>query len=185
MARIPAQEPTFWPINGRAWQGRTAASEGLSVSVESGLSLAACANGPLGLSWPDGSMGGLGLPLGMAIDEDLRLYLLDLQRPWRIRTYRPAGEVFTALPGVGGYGSSPRLFDRPANIAPLSNNLYVADQGNRRVQVFDRHTLALRHLWDSFYGSPRDIASGAGFAWLLMEDGRVCRHRPGSDWQRR
>lgn len=186
MTRLPSADPTFWPIAGRDWRRRTAHSQGLSISAQHGLRLAARPNGPLALDWPDGSLGGLALPLGMALDEERRLYLLDLQHPWRIRRYEPATERFRPLPGLGGPGRDPRQFRQPRNIALLRHNLYVADGGNRRLQVFDRRTLALRHLWGAAYGAPRDVAAGprrAGpqHAWLLMDDGRVYRHRPGAD----
>jgi phage tail-like protein len=182
MARKPTQEPTFWPIRGRDWRKRTAQSPGLSVSNESGLRLEARGTGPLAFDWPDGSVGGLCLPRGMALDADGGAYLLDLARPWHIRRYNWEAGEFLPLPGVGGAGTEPRLFERPIGLAVLNDNLYVADNGNRRVQVFDRHTLALRHLWGAGYGTPRDIAAGPEFVWVLMEDGRVYRHRPGTDW---
>jgi phage tail-like protein len=181
MAKLPVQEPTFWPIDGRVWLDRRAASQGMSVSAESGLRLAARPDGPLALDWPDGSVGGLGLPLGMALDRDFRLYVLDPEAPWRIRRFEPSREAFEPLPGLGGRGREPRQFDRPANIGLLRGNLYVADRGNARMQVFDLRTLALRHLWEGV-GTPLDVAAGPRFAWMLTEDGRVYRHRPGGDW---
>ena len=63
--------PTFWLLDGRNEWGagldrHGPVSRGV-VAGPSGLSLAADPRGPLGLTWPDGSLGGLVLPRRLAL----------------------------------------------------------------------------------------------------------------------
>lgn len=94
---------------------------------------------------PTGSLGGLSLPASLAIDSAARIYLLDGERLLR---YDPCSPGFTPLVGIGGQGCHPRQFDHPGgmDISPR-DNLYIADSGNRRVQVFALKGLALRWIW--------------------------------------
>jgi phage tail-like protein len=138
-------EPTSWLLNGQiGW--RTAKAKYVTVGEVTGIRLATDPAGPLALSASDGSLGGLSLPRGMAIDDQGLLYLLGLEEPW-IKRFDPAVRRFVPLPLVGGAGWHPRQFDSPRNIASAGRNLYVADTGNRRVQVFDRTRLSLRYVW--------------------------------------
>lgn len=189
MARKPTQIPTFWPIKRRDWPARTAAVQGISVSDTDGLSLAARRDeagrpeGPLALDWPDGSLGGLVLPTGLAQDEAGGLFLLDPDPPWCIRRYYQAAGEFRPLPGLGGPGrDDPRRFHHPANIAVCGSLLYVADRGNHRIAVFDLRTLGLRYLWEESRYDPVDVAVGGGRVWLLGAAGILYHHLAGRDW---
>jgi phage tail-like protein len=190
-------EPTFWLLNGRlGW--RTGHSEG--VAVGAGLRLAADPAGPLALTSADGSLGGLLLPVGMALDHRSRLYLLDTQLPG-VRCYAPdpppelPRQWFPPLPGIGGEGHEARQLRAPANIAIAGNDLYIADRGNHRVQVFALDTLALRYVWGPWDDhdhalqgdaaqtwDPCDVAAQGGTVVILDgAHGRVYRHRVGYD----
>lgn len=188
------QGQTFFLLDGRTgW--RTATAEGVSVSDLAGLRLAADPAGPLALTSADGSLGGIILPMGMAFDMEGTLYLLGQARPG-IRRFDAERREFRRLPSVGEeVGSDVRQFRDPSNIAIAGHNLYVADSGNKRVQVFALGTLAVRHVWgpwnedgrrtgadDPAAWEPVDVASREGLAYIL--DGRYSRvylHRPGTD----
>lgn len=189
-------EPTSWLLYDRnRWHPagdphRTAGTAGVSLGEGSGIRLAAERSGPAGLLSGDGSLGGLTLPLGMALSDDGVLHLLvraersgpgEPRRLFQIKRFDPATRRFRPLPSVGGSGREPRQFRVPRNIAIAGRNLYVADYGNRRVQVFDIASLALRHLWRRRW-LPVDVAAHDGAAYILDgRSGRVYRHRPGSD----
>ena len=162
------QGPTFWRIGGlTGWIGRTSNSD-LAVSDAHGLRLTADPKGPLSLGSADGSVGGLVLPGGMAFDESKLLYLLVGRA---IKRFDPETRAFHALPEVGGEGSGPRRFTQPANLAIAANRLYVADTGNRRVQVFDLSGLALVDLIDASGERagwvPADVAAWRGQVYIL------------------
>src|SRR5207249_1126516 len=107
----------------------------------------------------------------------------------------PAEAPFRRLPGVGGCEPpltlecpvpgtpprppAPRFFNGPENLAVSRHNLYVADTGNHRVQVFDLNSLALRAIWTFPKDqSPTDVAVYGDVVYVLA-GGRVCRWRPG------
>jgi len=174
-------EPTFYLLDRRTGR-RTGSVQRVAVDPGAGIVLAAEPDGPLGLASTDGSLGGLRLPRGMAIDGGGLVHLL---AGASVRRFDPARRRFVPLPGVGGAGAEPRRFDRPRDLAIAGNDLYVADTGNARVQAFDLRTLALVHLWTAPGGGDWDpvAATAAGGAAYLLDraGGRVFRHRPGSD----
>jgi phage tail-like protein len=189
---MQTQRPTSWLLDGRlGWRTRVSRN----VAAGASLRLAGDPTGPLALASEDGSLGGVVLPRGMALDERGRLYLLRLNRPWInwpqtkvwIKRFDPQTKRFTILPTVGDrVGSEAREVRRPANIAVAGRNLYVADYGNRRVQVFDTVTLMLRHLWPSpdegRRWRPIDVATRGDAAYILdARYGRVYQHRVGDD----
>ncbi|MCG8353890.1 MAG: phage tail protein [Chloroflexales bacterium] len=167
-------EPTSWLLNGHiGW--RTATADRVSVGADAGIRLAADPAGPLALASADGSLGGLTLPRGMALDDSGILYLLGLDEPW-IKRFDPATHSFVLLPTIGAQGQEIRQFRQPRNIAIAGRNLYVADTGNRRVQVFDRDSLNLRHVWqlkeDTYQGEPiSDLDTGKVSHIFLLELG--------------
>jgi phage tail-like protein len=173
--------PTSWLLDGHiGW--RTAWEDGVSVGDSAGIGLAAAPGGPLSLQSAAGDLGGLALPQGIALDRDHRLYILSQRRPWRIRQFDPGTGKFAILPTLGEDGAEVRQFHNPSTIACAGRNLYVADTGNQRVQVFDLFSLALRHLWMYEDWEPVDITVQAGIAYILdRRQGRVWGHRPGTD----
>lgn len=162
------QGPTFWRIGGRTGWTRQTSKSDLAVSDAHGLRLEGDPSGPLSLGGSDGSAGGLVLPRGMAFDERFTLYLLVANR---IKRFDPETRTFTALPEVGGEGSEARRFSQPANLTISGQRLYVADTGNRRVQVFDLESLALVEIIDDqgerTGWSPSDITSSGGNVYIL------------------
>jgi phage tail-like protein len=174
-----SEEPTFLLLDKRlGW--RTADSR--NISAGGALRLAADPAGPLSFGWPDDSLGGLILPRGMALDESGTLYMLQLHAPWHILRFDPGSRAFAPLEGVGGAGSDARRVRDPRTIAIGGGYLYVADTGNRRVQVFARASLALLHLFALPAWQPVDVAVEGGGAYILdARGGRVYRHRAGAD----
>ena len=170
--------PKFWLLGGTpGW--RTAAVDGASVS-SADLEIAGIPGGPLSLQSSDGSLGGLALPRGVAIDGDNTLYLLcsDLS----VKHFDASRRAFRKLALVGGEGSGARQFSKPGNIAIADRRLFVADTGNLRVQQFDLDTLALTRIWDFADGSATDVASFHRSAYVLdSKRARVYRREPETD----
>lgn len=177
------QDATFLLLHGRQnW--RTATSTAISVGQDA-LRLVADPHGPLGLTWRDGSLGGLRLPRGLAIDQQQRVYLLAEQAPWTISRFVSASQGFVALPGLGGAGQAVRQFQQPRTITIAGQYLYVADTDNRRVQVFDCATLALLYLWNAPTTQPWlpvDLATTGACTFVLdSQQRRIYRHHTGDD----
>ena len=94
-----------------------------------------------------GSFGGLALPTGLAVNAEERIYILDGQAHV-IKRFDPCSATFVTLPCIGGPGAAPRQLCRPQGLAIAHRgDLYVADTGNRRVQVFALKGLTLRAIW--------------------------------------
>jgi phage tail-like protein len=196
------KSPTSWLLDGRnAWlvpAGAVATAQGLSVG--SVLALDAQPGGPLALNAPDGGLGGLSLPRGVALDDSGDAYLLGKAAPW-IKHLDFASDRFARLaaigtvPGTDSPGDAPRTFRDPGGIAAARPFLYVADTGNRRVQVFVLGNFTLRFVWGPWDAAgnpvaaddpdawvPADVVSHAGLAYILdRHHGRVYTHRPGDD----
>src|ERR1044071_7796708 len=111
---MAAQLPTFYLLNGAVgWRMRD--ENGQAVGQVNEIRLAGDPNGPLVLNSPDGSLGGLVLPRGVAFDRHGILYLLGRQTPW-IKRFDPDAGSFVTLDGIGGDGSEARTFHAPGNI---------------------------------------------------------------------
>jgi phage tail-like protein len=122
----------------------------------------------------EGSFGGLAMPTGLALDSAGRLYVLDGPAA-RICRFDSCDERFESLPHLGGIGRAPRRFNQPRSIAiSCADDLYVADTGNRRVQIFALKGLTLRAIW----GPYRVIASGATRRLERITDARLVGERP-------
>jgi phage tail-like protein len=187
-----AQGPTFWLLKGDLdWH--TGYTE--NIVTDGHIRLASDPTGPLSLNSPDGSLGGLRFPQGMALDLDsLLLYLLD-QDVQCIKRFTPVTGQFQTLPSIGGVGSEARQFQAASAIAVAGGNLYVTDPGNHRVQVFALHNLILRYLWGPWDGQVRPVEPDDASAWepvdlaacgdrvaiLDRRYGRVFMHQPGKD----
>ena len=74
-------------------------------------------------------------PAGVAVDSDNNILVVDWNNH-RIQKFTSDGQFLTA---VGTHGNSPLQFYHPRGITVNSNNnkVYVADEGNNRVQVLD------------------------------------------------
>jgi phage tail-like protein len=179
--------PTFWLLNGKTQKQTgwpTATTRCISVGRDSDIRLTAGLGGPLALT--SDSVGELTLPRGMALDIRGIVYILGGKGSW-IKRFDPKRRGFLPLPTVGGLGSESRQFNQARNIAIVKHNLYVADPCNRRVQVFDVKSLALRHIWEAggilgIDWEPYDVTAQASTAYVLDRwHGRVYRHQPGTD----
>ncbi len=154
---------------------RTAHGDRVVADSRLGLHLGSAPNGPLALNSVDGSLGGLVLPIGMALDSTGILYLLVDDASSRIRRYAPIERRFVAMgedwrvpvtqpaqvleaklevPEVGAVLDptgpfDPSIFSLPANIAIVGQHLYLADGDSRSLQVFfiAPKCLILAHLW--------------------------------------
>lgn len=95
-----------------------------------------------------GSLGGFQSAIGVALDSEDRVYVLDGNTCSIKRFDRCLGQFIT-LPCIGGCGPEPRQLSAPNGMAiSCRNDLYIADTGNRRVQVFALQGLALRNIWE-------------------------------------
>ena len=154
-----------------------------------GLSLPTLPGGPWGLRSPEGSLGQLTLPLGVAIDGD-RVFVLS-EKGDRVYRYDDLRGTLGPLPEIGAEGlgedaspsahAEPRRFRGAANIVARDGLLYVADPAAQRVQVFDTTTLALAWIHDGL-GHPADLAAGQRGVYVLDSlEGRVYRSQASSD----
>jgi sugar lactone lactonase YvrE len=100
--------------------------------------------------------------------------------------YRLSGE-FNSISSEGGIGAELGGFNRPIGMASdAALNLYIADSGNRRIQILDRNLHFVRSI-DSYFdendqplafNQPEDITiDGEGSFWIADND-RVIRLSP-------
>lgn len=176
---------TSWLLGGgNPW--RTADPDGggdIVANAQTGLALASLADGPLGLGSPDGSLGQLTLPRGIAVD-GAALFVL-AEDGAGVYRYDALHQSLAPLPHIGSQdgapADAPRHFRHASAIAARGGALYVADPHARRVQVFDQRTLALLHLHTGL-ADPADLAAGTGGVYILERGtGRVLRATPGGD----
>ncbi|HEY6352719.1 MAG TPA: phage tail protein [Candidatus Angelobacter sp.] len=97
-----------------------------------------------------GSLGGLQAAIGVAVDSQDRVYILD-GVTCTVKRFDRCLKQFATLPCVGGIGAAPRQFSSPNGMAiSCRNDLHITDTGNRRVQVFSLKGFALRAIWGPF-----------------------------------
>jgi phage tail-like protein len=95
----------------------------------------------------EGSFGGLQMAIGVAVDSEDRVYILDGQASL-LKRFDRCQQKFVTLPCIGGVGTEPRQLSSPHGLAvSCRNDIYIADTGNRRVQIFSEKGLALRWIW--------------------------------------
>lgn len=83
-----------------------------------------------------GSQDGLfNVPRAVAIDKNDKIYVLDSLNH-RVQVFGPTGDWLCT---IGGRGGEPGKFIGPSDLSISTDNdlLYVADKGNKRVQVFE------------------------------------------------
>lgn len=95
------------------------------------------------------------------------------------RVFRLSAD-FNVISNEGGIGTSPGSFNRPAGMASdPALNLYVADSGNRRIQILDRnlrHVRSIRSYFDESdnpvnFTQPEDIViDREGNIWIADND---------------
>jgi phage tail-like protein len=127
---------------------RAGALDGVVVDAGSGqLRLQTLPNIDRPLVDAQGDFGGLVLPISIAEDCEGRIYILDAQT-LLVKRFDPCQQAFEVLPALGGAGGEARRLLDPHRITISErNDLYVADTGNRRVQVFALKGLGLRAIW--------------------------------------
>lgn len=90
----------------------------------------------------DGFFGG---PTDVTWDAEDNIYISDGYVNSRVAKYNKYGDWVMSW---GSHGSEPGQFDTPHSIqADRDGNIYVADRGNRRIQVFDTEGGLLRMLY--------------------------------------
>jgi phage tail-like protein len=127
---------------------RAALLDNVAASACGGhLELMPAPDSPKTLTGGSGSMGGLALPVSVALDRCDRVYVVD-SATQTIRRFDGCDGVFETLDCIGGRGAAPRQLDDARGIAiSWFNDFFIADSGNRRVQVFSLGGLALRAIW--------------------------------------
>ena len=138
-----ANGQTFYLLNALAGWRELVPPAGIALGEA--LSLQPLPGDAHPLADAQGGFGGLALPSALALDCAGRIYVLDGEQIWR---YDPCVACFELLAHIGGKGCQPRRFERPAGMAiSCRDDLYIAEGGNRRVQVFALKGLALRQIW--------------------------------------
>src|ERR1700730_12097521 len=84
--------------------------------------------------YPNGSMGTFNRPTDVAWDAQDNIYVSDGHGNSRFVKIAKDGVWVKA---VGTHGSGPNQFSTPHGIASDGQNIYVADRGNNRIQVYD------------------------------------------------
>lgn len=167
---------TRLPMNAADGWAKAGASTATVSAGRTGLRLAADPAGPLRLDSADGSLGRLIPPRGVAVDAQLRVYLLDTDGQVVLR-HDPAvagHEPFVRLPGMGNDPTfddpdSSRRFAWATAIAADADSLYVADGGSGRMLAFALDSWALRDVWE-FPAGPVDVAVADGRVFVLTAD---------------
>src|SRR6185369_3469105 len=97
------QTAQFYLLDGRTgWRtGEGSNAEAGLSAGPSGMQLRTDPQGPLSLGWPDGSLGGLVLPRGLARDRQGGVYLLEPASPYRLLRYHREQGEFLPVPGLG------------------------------------------------------------------------------------
>lgn len=107
-----------------------------------------------------GDFGGLESAIGVAVDSQNDVYILDAGA-CAVKRFDRCAQKFVKLHCVGGCGCEPRQMNNARGLAITGcDNLYLADTGNHRVQVFSLHDLALRAIW----GPVEAKATATGYA---------------------
>ena len=118
--------------------------------------------------------GELALPAGLAISSGNRLYVTDTGNH-RVQVFQvSAGPPVSVsyMSKFGGLGDGDGQFNSPAGIAlDASGRVWVADNGNHRVQVFDQdgtflYKFGARGDGDGQFFRPIDVALTPGFAYV-------------------
>src|SRR4051795_5857191 len=94
---------------------------------------------------------------GVDVDPSGNVYVADTGND-QIKKYNAAGKLLWNA-GVRGK-TVPGNFDNPRDVAYLKSKVYVADLGNKRVQVLDATTGAPGSVWPQSFASTIGISAG-------------------------
>ncbi|MDA0348744.1 MAG: peptidyl-alpha-hydroxyglycine alpha-amidating lyase family protein [Verrucomicrobia bacterium] len=110
-------------------------------------------------------------PAGVAFDSQGNAYVADGYKNTRVAKYSPDGDYITHW---GGQGDAPGLFNLVHGLTlDDRDRIYVADRGNKRIQVFDKNGKFLAK-WDGL-GTPWNVAFDLREKVIWMCDGDVGR----------
>lgn len=147
---------------------------GLQVGDDGSLALARVPSLDESLADPIPPLPGLEGPLGIGADECGNLYVADPVRHTIVRIDGCDGSS-TPFGCFGRRGSAPGRLDSPRGvIVGPRQTLWVADSGNRRVQIFDLDTGQLRGMLGASSSGGSTVLAPGEFAqpWDLAADRR-------------
>lgn len=75
------------------------------------------------------------------------------------------------VPSSAGTGSAPAHFREPRGLYASATDLYVADSGNGRVQVFRLPTLEVRAIWEAPFQEPIGLAADSQQRVYVLDRG--------------
>ena len=114
-------------------------------------------------------------PSGIAISNDGHTFVLDRHRLQKLTFHG----VFVKSVGSSNFGSGPLQFNHPSNIIihPTTGQIFVADSGNNRIQVFNNdltflHTIMLDG--DKTFNNPRDVSLDSDGSLYVAERDNNC-----------
>jgi sugar lactone lactonase YvrE len=117
-------------------------------------------------------------PIRLAVDEEGSVYVTDdytVKKFVETSSNHYSCVVTLGTPGVSGSGNT--QFNKPYNVLPLGNDLFIADNANARI-VRWMTTDGIHYSYaDTVYTS----SSGAAFEQMVLEPGTTRVH-VGSDW---
>jgi hypothetical protein len=123
--------------------------------------------------YPNGSMGTFNRPTDVAWDAQDNIYVSDGYGNSRFVKIAKDGVWVKA---VGTHGNGPNQFSTPHGIAVDGPNVYVADRGNNRIQVYDTNTMEFKTSYTgvgapwSVQATPKYIYSGDGTGKIYRLD---------------
>ena len=110
-------------------------------------------------------------PAAVTFDSNGNVYIADGYRNTRVAKYGPGGDYIAHW---GGKGTANGQFNLVHGItADTGDKIYVADRGNKRLQVFDADG-KFQDLWDGF-GTPWALSYDAQDKAIWVVDGDVGR----------
>ncbi len=204
-ATRPPHDPLQIPLDNRVgWRLREALINNIETAmVDGSLTIAADPGSGRQLNEANGSFGGLTTPPNVAVGPDGSVFLLD----WlsgQLKRFDPCTCDFETVPCIGGFGSQPRQLGKFVDtdqedeasqvifpgIGICGGNLYLADPGNHRLQVFSLHGFALRGFWNppaeqqTQEWQPTAIGFDCRGYVLVSDPANSCVHQfnPGGRW---
>lgn len=121
--------------------------------------------------YPDGSTGTFGRPTDVAWDAQDNIFVSDGYINSRFVKIAKDG---TWVKAVGTHGSGPNQFSTPHGIAVDGQNVYVADRGNFRIQVYDTNTMNFKATYGSV-GAPWTVQATAKYLYSGDGTGKIYR----------
>jgi phage tail-like protein len=156
----PPHDPRRLPLDARTgWQA--ARLKEVVAAHDGALTLAPIAGSIRRLNEANGAFGGLTMPTNVAVTTDGSVLLLD-QASGTLKRFDPCRCRFETVPCTGGIGSGPRQVLDAGGIGVSCGNLFIADAGNARLQIYGLHGFVLRGFW-------RPPAEQTGQPWLPVD----------------